>query len=141
MKLWGMPDNRRPIIVYPDIFKTFPANRFQDLYPTFHDLCSDASEDDEYDDILAVIPLIRTIGGIVTRCLDNSVTHILCPNLSGHTCIEWTSLTPIAIFHDKHQGRKLHDELLNRGMESNLLLISAEWVHDLWKSDMNKSTA
>jgi hypothetical protein len=129
-----------PVIVYPDIFNSFTAEGVdQEIYPSLQSLCSGASGVDQFEDMLASIPLIKALGGLVTRLLDDSVTHILC-DLSGNTCVEWTSNTPICIYSDPCRGRKLHDELRNRGLK-NPLLITTEWVYDQWKSDISKDDA
>lgn len=132
-KIWDKIGIEGPVVVYPDIFNSFAADvREQELCPSLPSLCADISNVDQFEAILAAIPLLKALGGVVTRSLDERVTFILC-NLSEHRSFEWSWLAPTSIYTDPCRGLKIHNELRKMAMRKNPLLITAEWVHEQWK--------
>jgi hypothetical protein len=121
-------------VIYPDIFHTFEDQRYQGLCLSVEDISYEETVNDQMDDILSVIPLVKTMGGIVTRNLDEHVTHILC-DLSRHKNVQWSSITSRSIYRNPSRGSKLHEQLSVMMLEKVPLLVSSQWVRDLWESD------
>jgi len=92
--------------------------------------------------VAAVLPLAKALGAIVTPHLHSGVTHVLCA-LKRHKMLKWSSMHPLTIFSDKESGSRLHERLisleesfaLDGASEKSVLLISPDWLEEVWNSD------
>jgi hypothetical protein len=79
----------------------------------------------------ALIPLIESMGALVTPHLHEKVTHILCI-LKYHDTINWE----VSLSSDVFERQSLHEELKQRvGNKSrNITLVSPRWVKANWEN-------
>ena len=142
-KLWRNPrfGSRGPAVIYPDIFNSFQTDFVESddkdllVCTSLNLLCADFMHSNNFEDILSSIALVKAMGGIVTRLLDDNVTHILCDLMPHHKSIEWTCATSASIYRDPQRGVKLNQQLSAMFIKEAPLLITAEWVFEMWKSN------
>lgn len=133
--LWFMDDNKDAVIVYADLF----GNDFG------CDVKNDAYEDDQGDErwkslsadiqmsaLASSLPLLRSMGCLVTCHLHSQVTHIVCNVIDDRECVLWKPGDTVGIFQDK-QHRQMIAKRLEDTFDRPVLLVSRSWVVSKWQ--------
>ena len=124
-------NERDTVVVYPDVFSCgfgFSAEKDSsdgvksDTRSTRWDHVESYS-----DEIMSILPLISSMGGLITPHLHSGVTHIVCL-LKSDIEIPFEAGKSLDIFASKERGRFLIDYLSHRFPENKKIrLVSPNW--------------
>lgn len=149
-KLWPYKDTptcgrTKLIVVYPDVFNNLGLEDEADAKneESFSDgerWENNVSKGKHQGSIFAVLPLLQTMGAIVSSHLHNNVTHVLC-EMKSKKVLQWTSTLPRSVYSDPEAGALLHERLtsleesavLSGNEWSDVMLVSPLWVEEKWK--------
>ena len=133
--LWFTGVEKEAVIVYADLF----GDNFG------FDVKNNSYEDDKGDErwnslsvdtnmsaLASSLPLLRSMGCLVTCHLHSRVTHILCDLLGDKECVLWKPGDTSNSFKDQEHGQKLVERLEDT-FDRSVLLVSRSWVVSKWK--------
>jgi ATP-dependent DNA ligase len=129
-------------IIYPDVFTDgfgiengrdnvdniateLDSERWQDL----------ANETPHH--ILAILPIARAMGALVTTHLHSGVTHVVCDLKERKEPILSFRSATLHHFKQPERGEKILDYLISNHFENDVRLVHPEWVKDIWSKGMD----
>ena len=134
-KLWPYTSddgvNKKVAVVYPDLFGDDFGFRSQPSFEHSENRWNEIPPDVQMSAMASSLPLLRSMGCLVTCHLSVGVTHILCELTGGVDSVEWHPGAKLDVFVDVEHGRKLFDRL-EEIATSRALLISRNWVLSKW---------
>lgn len=127
-------------VVYPDVFRDVGFE--DDMKKIFSDeerWENDVDKENQQSVIFAVLPLLQTMGAVITAHLHSNVTHILC-EMKSKKILKWTSTVPRSVFTNPKTGALIHERLasleesvvLSGKKRKDVMLVSPEWVEEKW---------
>ena len=123
------------VIVYADLFgDNFGLKEKDDAYGDDRndDRWKNLAFDVKMGGLASSLPLLRSMGAIVTCHLHNFTTHILCDLVLEKEYALWKPGDTVEnLFRNKHHGQKL-SERLEKMLDRPILLVSRGWVFSKW---------
>jgi hypothetical protein len=86
--------------------------------------------------ILAILPVARAMGAIVTTRLHGGVTHVVCDLKETRESLLCFRSATVHDFKDPDRGEKLLNYLVSNLVDNDVKLVRPGWVRSNWTKTM-----